>query len=1116
MPPPPLHKQDSLVTPVSTSIVIKLLEELHANLASAIDKYAEWYPVPAPKQPSGAAELVAAWKAFPRCAPFYVPMLKRLAGVAASVNCEQAIAELVLQWLPPSAGAGMGGSAFMRSQFDFQNFQARINCVRPSFASSDRKEQAAKQAEESRNMEVVQMVVGMVVCDVLHALLTPRPGQTACPIDADTAHATVQLAFQRFNPQERQSAVAIHPELHQALHQGMVRRWSEVLCHLSLSRFDQITGELVGRVHSVKGADDVINYLVGTQRLTILSLWGPSVGPFVDLFKQLACLHKPPFNSPLVRLCLLHNIELAVRQIDCSSPDDSSATAPIFEKLKPIAEELSGWVDGKAPEITAAATQVIALIVSRAPLPFWHAHMDVSKEGKKKGNALLGGKKEGLLRLLLTDQAYDEKISRAALCGVLRLLCGGAPLPVTILGAPTEGEWWHENAALFGEKAVAAADEKDAKGGSLMDHVMRPSDVHGGDAAAEERELVDRLRFVIEKLFQRKHGSTGRGVRLPKILDNGDVLVYVIGQIAVHSAQTALEAIELLLKDPKDVEYNLIGICGMKRVLLSPALQAIVETRGTREFVDRVFGVMTRMEHEVGAAKQGMSLEPMPFVELRDEDSVQVLLRSVGGRKDRDLAVKLAMYREAVSCIPLAMPAACLTPPSFVGQLILHSDKALAESASRVLQKLIREQPEQAPAAGPRRRSHPRPSSPPPPSPLPPPSPPQRRPILHCLGKFAFGLMAMPGGSQAPLCSAHHKQACVVMENQLLTVLHHVRHLLAIWADGMPKEHWALESAEQELGGSLVVRIEDDLVEIDTVALAALAHPSAAVRKEALAVAATTRRLYVARRQAYEMAVASKVELLQRKIASGKGGGRASQWRTSTGPDGRSRSPPKATGRGSMVANTTEALEAELAELKERQARAEPVEPFLLELIDECAVVVVRRAVKRELLDSAQGVGSELPNEAQFEKMQVPPLRKLLELPEQALFMSAQVTYTLAELVASAVACGCAKRTTKLRELLVAAIPRLPEPKKLSEFLAEGDMGTAVLWRNYHAMVFSLAAACKSTLPAPTPREPTQAAAAAAAAAAGVPPPLPLNAGDDDDDDDDAVDLERRARWRAR
>ena len=49
----------------------------------------------------------------------------------------------------------------------------------------------------------------MVVCDVLHVLLTPRPGQTACPIDADTAHATVQLAFQRFNLQEWQSAAAI-------------------------------------------------------------------------------------------------------------------------------------------------------------------------------------------------------------------------------------------------------------------------------------------------------------------------------------------------------------------------------------------------------------------------------------------------------------------------------------------------------------------------------------------------------------------------------------------------------------------------------------------------------------------------------------------------------------------------------------------------------------------------------------------------------------------------------------------------------------------------------------------------------------------------------------------
>ena len=38
-------------------------------------------------------------------------------------------------------------------------------------------------------------------------------------------------------------------------------------------------------------------------------------------------------------------------------------------------------------------------------------------------NTLLGGKKVGLLRLMLTDQAYDDKFSRAALCGVLRLCC---------------------------------------------------------------------------------------------------------------------------------------------------------------------------------------------------------------------------------------------------------------------------------------------------------------------------------------------------------------------------------------------------------------------------------------------------------------------------------------------------------------------------------------------------------------------------------------------------------------------------------------------------------------------------------------------------------------------
>ena len=48
------------------------------------------------------------------------------------------------------------------------------------------------------------------------------------------------------------------------------------------------------------------------------------------------------------------------------------------------------------------ATQLQALIVSRSVGPFWHAHMDASKEGKKKGGSSKG---RGLLRVLLTEHA---------------------------------------------------------------------------------------------------------------------------------------------------------------------------------------------------------------------------------------------------------------------------------------------------------------------------------------------------------------------------------------------------------------------------------------------------------------------------------------------------------------------------------------------------------------------------------------------------------------------------------------------------------------------------------------------------------------------------------------
>ena len=33
---------------------------------------------------------------------------------------------------------------------------------------------------------------------------------------------------------------------------------------------------------------------------------------------------------------------------------------------------------------------------------------------------------------------------RAALCGILRLLTGGHPLPQSILGKPADAEWWVE------------------------------------------------------------------------------------------------------------------------------------------------------------------------------------------------------------------------------------------------------------------------------------------------------------------------------------------------------------------------------------------------------------------------------------------------------------------------------------------------------------------------------------------------------------------------------------------------------------------------------------------------------------------------------------------------
>ena len=50
---------------------------------------------------------------------------------------------------------------------------------------------------------------------------------------------------------------------------------------------------------------------------------------------------------------------------------------------------------------------------------------------------------------------------------MLRLLCGGAPLPHAIIGMPGDIEWWHEASSSVYE-------------GSLLQHTMRSFEGQGG------------------------------------------------------------------------------------------------------------------------------------------------------------------------------------------------------------------------------------------------------------------------------------------------------------------------------------------------------------------------------------------------------------------------------------------------------------------------------------------------------------------------------------------------------------------------------------------------------------------------------------------------------------
>ena len=71
-----------------------------------------------------------------------------------------------------------------------------------------------------------------------------------------------------------------------------------------------------------------------------------------------------------------------------------------------------------------------------------------------------------------------------------------------------------------------------------------------------------------------------------------------------------------------------------------------------------------------------------------------------------------------------------------------------------------------------------------------------------------------------------------------------------------------------------------------------------------------------------------------------------------------------------------------------RQAREEPIEHFGATVLDESKDNLVRKAIKRELLEAARGVSSELPAESALLKMQIPPLSKLLVLPSASLSLS--------------------------------------------------------------------------------------------------------------------------------
>lgn len=212
--------------------------------------YTSHSPIFAGPKDKVPAETAAAWRQFPRSCDWYGKTLTRIADICASVGVEQAVVEILLQWLPPAMGAIQPGMANLTSsQFDFDKFTKRLKCVSGSLdmGGMDSKELAAKQKLEGRNLEAVGVVVCVAACDVFAALLHPRPERLGSPIDPDIGHIIVRLAFGQFNPGLSSSLnQLVHGQVALVLHQRNVLSWSHVVCHLARARFDQVE---IGRAH---------------------------------------------------------------------------------------------------------------------------------------------------------------------------------------------------------------------------------------------------------------------------------------------------------------------------------------------------------------------------------------------------------------------------------------------------------------------------------------------------------------------------------------------------------------------------------------------------------------------------------------------------------------------------------------------------------------------------------------------------------------------------------------------------------------------------------------------------------------------------------------------------